>query len=495
MTRNPLRILSFATSLLLVACAVGPDYSRPAVPGNKAYPAPGSTPTSATDVPGGESQRFDPGIQIAADWYQLFESPKLNALISDALNDNPTLEGAQARLRKARYQLATFDSALYPHVDANLGVGREKTNGSTLGLSSITNTFNLYSVGLSVNYDIDIAGMDRRAVESGQARVAAEQYALIGTYLTLIDNLVVTALRVATTQDEISATESIIANDQQELDVVRAQERAGTVTRVDVLRATSQLAAEQATLPRLRQELTAYQTQLAILSGTDPGTFQVPHLTMADFKLPVVLPYSVPSDLVRQRPDILQSESQLHAANAAVGVATANLYPHIMLTAGYGGLSNDSGSLTSATARTWELGGALLAPIFHGGELRAERDAAVEDYKTSFAQYRSTVLSAFGQVTDTLSAIRNDADTLQAEYSALTSADASRNLVQLQYRRGAVQYLDVLTDERSYFRADLAYIDALGQRYIDTAGLYQALGGGWWNATSSTQGAAPGAAD
>lgn len=481
--RNSLITIGFIGTLGLAACASGPDFQRLASPSDSAYRPVEQNPTAATAVEGGASQSFDPGSKIAADWYRLFGCPKLDALIADALQDNPTLEAAQSRLRQARYELAADDSSLYPKLDASLGAARERSNASALGLNGIPpNTFNLYSAGLSLSYDLDLAGANRRARESAGARAEAQRYTLLGTYLTLIDNLVVTALDTAATHDRILATESIIENEHRQLALVTAQQQAGSVTEADVLRSSAQLSAALATLPSLRQTLQAQQTQLAILSGKDPGTFRAPEFSLADFMLPEVLPYSLPSELVRQRPDILTAESELHAANAEVGVATANLYPHLTLSASFGGLSNDSGTLADPISRTWAIGGGLLAPLFHGGELRAQRDAAIEAYNTAYAQYRSTVLTAFGQVTDVLNAVHNDADGLSAQYASLTSAEASRSLVQAQFSAGAVSYLDVLIAERVYDQADLAYVGALGQRYIDTASLYQSLGGGWWNA-------------
>lgn len=484
--RNSMIMIGITVTLGLAACASGPDYQRPAAPQATAYRPADQNPTAATAVEGGASQRFAPGTKIAADWYRLFGCPQLDALIQGALQDNPTLEAAQSRLRQARYELAVNDGALYPKLDASLGDARERSNASSLGLSSIPpNTFNLYSAGLSLSYDLDLAGGNRRAIESATAREEAERYTLFGTYLTLVDNLVVTALDAAVIHDRIAATVSIIENDHKQLDLVTAQEKAGSVSEEDVLRSSAQLSAELATLPSLRQALQVQQTQLAILSGKDPGSFHAPAFSLSDFKLPEVLPYSLPSELVRQRPDILTAESQLHAANAEVGVATANLYPHLTLSASYGGISNDGGTLADPVSRTWAIGGGLLAPLFHGGQLRAQRDAAVEAYNTAYAQYRSTVLMAFGQVTNVLNAVHNDADGLLAQNASLTSAEASRSLVQAQYVAGAVSYLDVLAAEQVYDQADLAYLGALGQRYIDTASLYQSLGGGWWNASDA----------
>ncbi len=481
-------------ALLLGACVVGPDFKAPPRPSAGAYAAPNAAPTSATPVPGGAAQRFSTGNRIAADWYQVFGSVQLNAIIAAALKDNPSLEAAQARLRQARSQLQLADSSRYPSATAGLGVSRDHLNAAQLGLNSplFVNTFALYTAQASVSYDLDLFGANRRGIEAQRANLDAQRFQLRGTYLTLVSNLVVTALNAADLQDRITATNKIIADEQDQLTLVEGLEQAGSVSHADTLRAQTQLETVKATLPALRQQLTLQQTQLAILSGIDPGRFHALPLTLVDFKLPEDLPFSLPSELVRQRPDILAAESALHVASAQVGVATANLYPQLTLSAYYGVQGNELSSLFNPPARIWSFGGSLLAPLFRGGALHAERDSAVEAYNESFAEYRQTVLEAFGQVSNVLSAIDNDADGLQAQYATLDSARASRELVQGQYRQGAATYLDVLVAEQQSDQAELSYLSALGQRFVDTASLYQALGGGWWNAPAAAEASARG---
>jgi NodT family efflux transporter outer membrane factor (OMF) lipoprotein len=489
-TRHALPLAVSLGLLGLSACAAGPDFQRPSAPADGAYAAPDSRPTVATPVAGGESQSINTGARVAADWYRLFASPKLDALIEAALKGNPTLDAAQARLRQARDLLDASRGGHGPQLDATLGAARMRANGAPLGLGSQPGrSFDLYSAGLSLSYDLDLAGAGRRDVEAHAARAEAQRYVLIGTYITLVDNLVVAALEAATLRDRIAATEDITASEQHQLELVQAQQRAGAVSQADVLHASAQLAAVRAGLPGLRQALHARETELAILSGVEPGAFRAPQLSLADFSLPAELPYSLPSDLVRQRPDILAAESSLHAASAEVGIATADLYPHLTLSAGYGASADEGGTLLDPASRTWSIGGGLLAPLFHGGALRAQRDAAVENYNAAYAQYRVTVLAAFGQVTDTLDAVRSDAEALQAQYAARAAAAASRDLAEAQYRHGAAAYLDVLSAEQAFQRADIAYVDALGQRFVDSAGLYHALGGGWWSAGSPVPGA------
>ncbi|MGA9853109.1 MAG: efflux transporter outer membrane subunit [Gammaproteobacteria bacterium] len=482
--RKSLIAIAFIVILALAACVTGPDFKAPATPPRSAIMVPPSRVTEVTTVPGGEAQRFEAGSQVATDWYRLFHSVELDALIARALKNNPSLEVAQARLGQARHQLEASQGVRYPSVDAQLGVSRNADNGARLGVDSpqLNNVFNLYTAGLSLSYDLDLFGAVSRGIEAQAARAEASHDALLGTYLTLINNLVVTALNAADLEDRITATHRIISNEENQLMLVDGLEKAGTVSHADVLRAKAQLAAVRSSLPPLRQALSAQQTQLALLSGIDPGQFTPPSLSLSDFTLPQTLPYSLPSALVHQRPDILEAESNLHVASAEVGVATANLYPHLILSADYGVQGNDGGTLFDAPARVWSIGGSLLAPLFHGKALHAERDAAVDAYDAAYAQYRETVLRAFGQVTDTLNAIGNDADELKSQHDALTAAAASRQLVEAQYRVGAANYLDVLTSEQQFNKTDIAYLGALGQRYIDTAALYQALGGGWWNA-------------
>ena len=476
--------LAVCAAALVSACVVGPNFKPPSQPAASAYAAPKATPTSATAVPGGGAQQFSTGTRIASDWYRAFGSPQLNAIIADALKDSPSLDSAQARLRQAQLQLQVARSTRYPSANAAAGTSRDRGNAAQLGLHSplFVNTFALYTAQASLSYDLDLFGANRRGIEAQQASVEAESYRLRGTYLTLVNNLVVTALNAADLQDRIAATNKIISAEQDQLTLVEGLENAGSITHADTLRAQTQLAAVRATLPALRQALAVQQTQLAILSGVEPGQFHMPVLTLADFKLPEDLPFSLPSELVRQRPDILAAESALHVASAQVGVATANLYPHLTLSASYGVQGNELGTLLDPPARVWSFGGSLLAPLFRGGALHAERDAAVEAYHDSYAQYRQTVLDAFGQVSNVLSAIDNDADGLQAQYAAFDASRASRELVEGQYRQGAATYLDVLVAEQQSDQAELTYLSALGQRFVDTASLYQALGGGWWNA-------------
>ncbi|EKF74381.1 RND efflux system outer membrane lipoprotein [Alcanivorax hongdengensis A-11-3] len=495
-----MRLLSslFSTGLLaagalLSACAVGPDFQSPADDSATRYHIDSDgQPTASTSGPGGNAQTLQPGSPIAADWYTLFQSPTLNALIEQALANNPSLQQSQASLRRAAHQLEAVTGSNLPDLDAGGSASRQRANGAQIGLDNplFNNVFNLYDARVSLSYDLDLFGANRRAIEAQQAQVNYQQNLLRGSLLALVDNVVVTTVRYAALRDRIAATEQIIEAEQREVNLLDKQENAGSVAYSDVLRARAQLADNQAQLPSLKHQLAVTGHALAQLVGADPARFQPPALSLADLTLPGQLPVSLSSQLVHQRPDILAAEEQLHEASARVGVATANLYPDINLTASLGSTANHGGDLFHSPAQVWSLGGSLTAPLFHGGSLRARRDAAKAQWDARYAHYQDTVLSAFTQVANVLDAIHQDAEALKARTHALDANQASLELVRKQYSAGAAAYIDVLTAEQRYNRAVLAHVSATRQRYADTAALYHALGGGWWNRPTTTDHAA-----
>ena len=327
-------IVAAAILISLSGCAAGPDWKKPASPADTAYQA-GDPGTVSAGV---KSQKIDSGKQVAADWYRLLGSDQLNSLVSQALRSSPTLAAAQARFKAAGHDLEAVSGSRYPSVDVGAGVSRNRANGAQIGIDNplFSNVFDLYTANVSVSYALDVAGGESRAVEesAAQARLARDQ--LIGARVSLVDNVVVSALQLATLRDEITATRRVIALEKNSLKIVKAREQAGAVPLSDTLQARTTLANAQARLPTLQKNLTAVKTRLAALVGETPGAFDAPDFTLVDLTLPQDLPLSLPSALVRQRPDILAAQARLHAANAAVGVAIANLYPHITLTASYG---------------------------------------------------------------------------------------------------------------------------------------------------------------
>jgi len=465
---------------LLAGCAMGPNFKRPAAPKVQRYTH-GQQPVTTVTAPrqGGSQQKFIDNAKVAADWWKLFHSPRLDKVIADALAASPSLQAARARLREAQFNLQAAEGGLRPQVSASGNVARERTlTGGTYGLPGV---FNVLTGSATVSYNPDVFGAQRRTIESQQAAVDVQRYQADATYLTLLGNLVNTVIAEASTREQIKATNDILKDEERELKISEDQYKVGTIAYADVLNARSRLAATRAQLPALQQQLSRNQHQLAVLSGAFPSEWSPTAITMGNLALPARLPVSLPSQLVRQRPDILAAEAQLHQASAQIGIATANLYPSLSISASYGREATTVSGLFNTDAGIWNLGVNLLAPIFKGGTLRAQRRAAQAAYEASLADYRSTVLSAFGQVADVLRALENDAETLRAQAESLQAASEARDIVEAQYKEGRASYLQVLTAQSQYEQERIAFIQAQAQRYQDTVALFTALGGGWWN--------------
>jgi NodT family efflux transporter outer membrane factor (OMF) lipoprotein len=480
--------------LTLTGCAVGPDFREPSPPQTTRYtetPLPPET-VGAPGI-GGATQRFVPGGTIAEQWWTLFRSKPLDRLIREAVAESPTLAAAQATLRQAKETYAAGRGALlYPGVDANLSASREKVPATTAGTATPSigaGIFNLYNASVNVSYALDIFGRNRRELEGLQSQVDFRGFQLDGAYLTLTSNVVTTVVREASLRAQIEATREIIAAEEQQLELVERQRQLGAVARLAVLAQSTQVAQTRATLPPLERDLARTRHLLAVLAGRLPSEASLPAFELSALTLPQEVPVSLPSELVRQRPDIRAAEAQLHQASAAVGVATANLYPQITLTGSYGSQTTQFRDWLAGPS-VWSIGAALLQPLFHGGQLQAERRAAVAAYDAAAAQYRETVLQAFGEVADALRALEDDARTLQAQAQAEALSRDTLDLTQRQYQLGAVSYLALLVAQRQYQLARIALVQARAARYADVAALFEAMGGGWWD--RATAAAAPG---
>jgi len=485
--QGKISIITAVAGMALTACAVGPNFHAPAAPSTTVYTPTALPPeTASSPGPGGISQRFAPGQDIPAQWWTLLHSAQLDELIRQALADNPTLDAAQATLRQARENLrAVVGSALFPSVDAEVSASRQKISGAEFGESSTTfPAFTLYNASVNVQYALDLFGGARRELEALSSQVDYERFQLEGAYLTITSNIVTAAVEEALQRAQIRATREIIADQEKQLEVVDRQFQLGAVARPDVLAQRAQLAQIQATLPALEKALAQTRHQLAVLAGKLPSdAASLPEFNLEGLQLPQDLPVSLPSSLVRQRPDIRASEALLHAASAQIGVATAAMYPQITLSGSFGGESTTTGNLFSSGAEIWSLTGGLLQPLFHGGELSAKRRAAMAAYDQADAQYRATVLLAFQNVADVLRALEADAQTLKAQSNAEAAAAETFDVTQKQFQLGAVNYLSLLNAERQHQEARISLVAAQAARFADTAALFQALGGGWWNRT------------
>jgi len=466
-----LTISAFLTLAPLIGgCTVGPDFRRPDTASPDTY-----TREPLDNLAAGD-QRLVAGGSPAALWWSVFESDALNATMTQALAGNRTLASARASVAQAREAVNASAGALYPQATLGAGAGREKY-GAQFGGSVVFPPFTYYAVGPSVSYLFDYTGGQRRALEQKQALADTQQYQLQAAYLSLTGNVAREALAMASARAQLDALETLLAEDRQNLTLVQTAFEAGSVTRVDVLSAESQLGNDRTLLPPLRQQLSVARHALSILAGHAPADWQPPEFKLSELRLPHELPLSLPSELVHHRPDILAAESQLHAATAAVGVATAALYPQITLTASLGQQSTQLSQFFDHASTSWGLAAGLTAPLFDGGTLRAQRRQAQDAAQAALADYEQAVLQSFGQVADVLTALDHDAEELSAQKNALDAASASLNLTRESYKVGNVGVLQVLDAERQYQQAQLGFVRVQAQRHLDTVQLFLALGG------------------
>ena len=461
---------------LLAGCALGPDFARPAPPPVERYTRDAE---SAAALPAdGQTQRFVKGARVPADWWRLFNCAPLNAAVDQAIAGNQSLQAAQATLRQSEDYLRAGYGVFFPQLDAGFDAKREKFSPAGLGSSSPGSIFNLFTLSASVSYALDVFGGERRAVEGLEAQVDTQRAVTLGTYLTLSGNVVNTMVARAAYREEIRATGQIIELQRDQVGLTETRASAGTVSYASVLSLQSQLASSEALLPPLKQKLSQSEHLLATLAGRAPAQWSAPQLELSDFTLPGELPVTLPSELVRQRPDILAAEAVLHGAGTAIGVTTAALFPSFTLNGSYGQNSSSLNGLFKSGGNFWSLGADVTAPLFHGGTLWFNRKAAQEGYQQALASYRQTVLAAFAQVADTLRALEHDAESEQAQSRALKAAEEALRLIQANYEAGVVDYLQILIATGQYQQARIGYIQARAQRLQDSVALLVALGGG-----------------
>ncbi len=473
---------------LLAGCAVGPNFRHPSAPAVTHY-VNGTDPVDTVSAHG-SAQHFTPGAGLAADWWRLFGSEKLDAVVTEALGANPDLAAAQASLRQSENNLRSGYGIFYPQAEADPAATRERFSPLKFGSPTAPSIFNLFTLSASVSYALDVFGGERRMIEGLHAQVELQRATEQATYLTLISNIVNTVVALAAYRAEIDSTGELIELQRQQVKLAEVQVQAGTAAYSNVLSLQSQLASTEATIPQLEQRLSQSDDLLATLVGHVPAEWRPPDIALAELALPGDLPVSVPSELVRQRPDVLVAEATAHGASANVGVATAALLPSITLTGDYSANSTAIGQLTSAGGRAWDIGVGLTQPLFEGGTLWYRRKAALDQYAEASSLYRHVVLAAFAQVADTLQALEHDAAALRAQDEALASAQEALHLVQANYEAGLSTYLDVLSADAQYHQAVINDLQTVAVRYQDTVALYVALGGGWW---TGPDGSVPGA--
>ena len=476
---------AFAVTLLLAGCAVGPDFAHPATPDITRYTRePLATQTSGTDVAGGQRQQLVQGRDIPQEWWAVFKSPKLDALIQHSIDNNPNLQSALATLRTNQQAVYAQEGKFFPLLQANFNPTRQQTSNALAPIpASNASVFNLITAQLQVSYTFDIWGLNRRTVELLQALADVQRFQVEAAYLALTANVAVAAITEASLREQINSTNELISINDTMVDTLRRQFDKGAVARGDLALQEASLAQVKATLPPLRKALQQNRDLLSALAGGFPSEGPRETFKFADFRLPGELPVSVPSQLIEQRPDIRAAEEQLHSASAAIGVATANLLPTFTINADAGFMNTALSHLLAPQNVFWDLAGNATQTLLDGGTLLHQLQGSKDTYQAAAWTYQSTVIAAVQNVADLLRAIQNDADALRAARDFQRAAKISFDLARQQFDSGNANVLLLLNAQQTYLQAVIQVVQAHAARLSDTAALFQALGGGWWNRT------------
>ena len=474
---------ALAASVLLASCAVGPDFLHPAAPEVAGYTREPLAPrTSSTDAPTGRAQHFAVGRDIPQEWWALFKSPGLNALIKQSLDNNPTLQSAIATLRAAKEQVYAQEGKYFPLVQANFNPTYQRTSAALAPVpSSSASIFALDTAQVQVSYTLDVWGLNRRTVESLQALADSQRFQVEAAYLTLTANVAVAAITEASLRGQIDATNELISINTKMLDILKKQLETGYANRNDVALQEAALAQVKATLPPLRKALAQQRDLLAALAGIYPSQGPRQTFKLADLQLPTDLPVSLPSQLIEQRPDVRAAQEQLHSASAQIGVATANILPNFTINANAGFINTALANLLAPQNLFWLVAGNATQTIFDAGTLFHLLEGAKDTYNASAWSYRSTVIVAVQNVADSLRALQNDADALRAARDFERAAKISFDLARQQMQTGNANVLLLLTAQQTYLQSVIQVVQARAARLSDTVALFQALGGGWWN--------------
>jgi NodT family efflux transporter outer membrane factor (OMF) lipoprotein len=457
----------------LGACSVGPNFKRPDPPAAARY----TSDTSSIETGAAGTQHVELGKEIEDDWWSLFDSELIDSVVKQALANNRTLEVAAQTLAEAHELALAQAGARYPQVGLTAGVGRQQYGAEFFGGDFSFPPFTYFAAGPTVSYTLDYTGGIGRSIEQRRAQAEASRQQLDAAFLSVSGQAVMQAITIASLRAQIATVETILDQDRDNLRLVRSAFEAGSVARIDVVSAESQIASDSALLPPLRQELAKAHHALSLVLGRSPEKDLPADLDLAQIVLPLDIPVSLPSELAHRRPDILVAEARLHAATSAVGIAESNFYPKIQLTGTVGPQAVTPGGLFDRSSIAWSLISGLTMPLFDGGTLHAQKRAAVDAMRASAASYQETVLEAFTQVADLLDALLHDAEQLDAQDQAQKAAESNLSLTRAAYQEGNVGILQVLDAQRSYQQARLGFVQTMAQRYLDTVQLFLALGG------------------
>ena len=499
MSFHSVRKVALASALgLLSGCAVGPDFVKPSAPEGVAYaPQPLAAKTASAPVIGGGEQNFADSKDIRFDWWREFGSPELDRLVEQSLRNNPTIPAAVAALRQAQEMVYAQQGAFLPTVNADYNYTRERIAGNEAGSSAPgaqgdgknivpsaparAVVFGMHLAQLQAAYNPDVFGGTRRQVETLDAQAEQQRDLLQAAYVTLIDSVVMAAIQEASIRDQIAATRAMIAANRKTVDILRSKVKNGAAMSLDLATAELALAQAEQQLPPLEKQLAQTRDLILALAGKMPNEEAETIPSLASLTLPAELPRSLPSQIITQRPDVRAAEEQVRSANALVGVAIAARLPQFTLTGTLGGTATEFGEMFSHGGPFWTAVGDVSMPIFDGNALLHKERAADQALIQANAQYRSTVIAAYQNVADSLYAVTADADALKAAAHAEAAAKKVYDVTHHQNEVGYVDFLTLYAADAAYRQAELTLIQAQATRYGDTAALYQALGGGWWN--------------
>jgi multidrug efflux system outer membrane protein len=467
--RVPGAVLGAASiaAVLAAACALGPDYRRPETTTPAAY-------------------RFEheaTGDSIAdTGWWQVYQDPVLQSLIREALANNLDVRIAAARVDQARAALGSARLQQLPQVSATAGATRERTSLYELpvGFPALGNVFSLEG---SLSYEIDFWGKYRRATEAARAQLLQSAYAKQDVLAGLVASVATAYFTLQTLDEQLEITHRTVGTRQKFVDLTQAQHDRGTVSELDVATAQAQLAIAKANLPDLKRQIGQTEDQLSVLLGHNPdqilrspGAAAAPGANRVPPPVPAA---GLPSNLLERRPDLQEAEQNLVAANAQVGVAKANLFPSITLTAAGGGISTALSSLFSGPARTWSIGGNVLQPLLNPQRNLYQLDLADAQKRQALLQYQKSVQTAFQEVADALIAREQDADLQEAEEAQVDAQRRANTIALARYRVGYASYFNVIDADRDLFTAELTLSAARLNTLLSVVQLYRALGGGW----------------
>lgn len=490
-------VLALSLVAILDGCAVGPDFIEPAAPSGAGYAPQFVASTASAAVAGGASQRLHPDRDVPGEWWRLFRSKQISALVEEAIANHPNIGSAEAALRQAREILEADTASFLPSATATGSAVRQQLSpaqygaGQSSSSSSFSTRYTLFNANVAVSFTPDVFGKTTRTVEADAAAADYQRFQLEAAFLALTANVVSAAISDASYAEQIKATEALVSAYQTQLDILEKRFQLGAVSQADVASERSLVAQAQATLPPLQKARAQTRNQLMAYLGRMPNEDRGESLNLEQLHLPTDLPLSVPSKLVRQRPDIRAAESQLHQASANIGVATANMLPQVTLSASGGSQALSLAQIFAPQTLAYSYGASVAGQVFDAGALFHKREAKVAAFEQASEQYRGTVLTAFQNVADALQAIKHDAQTLRAQVAAEKAAAQSLDIARVQYRAGSTTYPTVLSAEQALFNARLNRVKAQAARFADTTALLQALGGGWWNRVDETPASQP----